>query len=163
LNEVRIAESARKRNIADEDILHAYTNHIAGLIMDNEMTMLIGPATDGTLLEVGVVRREGYTLSARHGRPPQVPKVIAMPRTLQEILEHADELAERFENHEPAEGDRMTDAELALSRAVIASARSDKAVADAVAAARATGSSWTRIATLVGTSAQSARERFGAA
>ncbi len=64
MNEVRIAESARKRNIADEDIIHAYINHIAGFIMDNEMTMLIGPATDGTLLEIGVVRREGDTLIA---------------------------------------------------------------------------------------------------
>jgi hypothetical protein len=84
-----------------------------------------------------------------------------MPRTLQEILEHADELAERFENYQPADGDRMTDAELALSRAVIDSARSDKAVADEVAAARASGSSWTRIAALLGITAQSARERFG--
>jgi hypothetical protein len=64
LNDVRIAESARKRNIADEDILHAYTNHIAGFIMDEEMTMLIGPATDGTLLEIGIVRRKGDTLIA---------------------------------------------------------------------------------------------------
>jgi hypothetical protein len=86
-----------------------------------------------------------------------------MPRTLQEILDHADELAERFENYEPTDDERMTDAELALSRAVIASARTNQAVADAVAAARATGSSWTRIAAVLGTSAQSARERYGAA
>jgi hypothetical protein len=32
--------------------------------MDEEMTMLIGPATDGTLLEIGIVRREGDTLIA---------------------------------------------------------------------------------------------------
>jgi hypothetical protein len=64
LNEVRIADSARKRNIADEDIIHAYTNHIAGFIMNDEMTILVGPAIDGTLLEIGVVRREGHTLIA---------------------------------------------------------------------------------------------------
>jgi hypothetical protein len=80
-----------------------------------------------------------------------------MARTLQEILEHADELAERFESYEPAEGDRMTEAELALSRAVIADAQGEKAVA----AARATRSSWTRIAALLGTSARSARARYG--
>jgi hypothetical protein len=77
------------------------------------------------------------------------------------ISDHADKFAERFENYEPAEGDPMTDAELALSRAVLASACTDQAVADAVAAARATGSSWSRIATLLGITAQSARERFG--
>lgn len=84
-----------------------------------------------------------------------------MPRTLNDILAHADELASRFEKYEPAPHDAMTQAELALSRAVIASARSSKAVADAVAEARAEGTSWSRIATLLGTSPQSARERFG--
>ena len=28
-----------------------------------------------------------------------------MPRSVQEILDHADELAARFEDYEPAEGD----------------------------------------------------------
>ncbi len=84
-----------------------------------------------------------------------------MPRTLNDILAHADELAERFENYEPAEGDRFTPAELVLSHAVIARAHSDKAVADAVTAARDAGSSWARIANVLGTSAQSARERYG--
>jgi hypothetical protein len=28
-----------------------------------------------------------------------------MPRSIQEILDHADELAKRFEDYEPAEGD----------------------------------------------------------
>jgi hypothetical protein len=29
-----------------------------------------------------------------------------MPRTTQEILDHADELAARFEQHEPADGSK---------------------------------------------------------
>ncbi len=84
-----------------------------------------------------------------------------MPRTLNDILAHADELASRFENDEPDKGDRFTPAEFTLSQAVIARARSDKAVADAVKAARVEGSSWARIANVLGTSAQSARERYG--
>lgn len=83
-----------------------------------------------------------------------------MPRTLQEILDHADELAERFETYEPRDEDRFTPAELALSHAVIDNARASQAVADAVAAARDAGSSWPRIASLLGVSPQSARERF---
>lgn len=83
-----------------------------------------------------------------------------MPRTLQEILDHADELAERFEKYEPNDDDRLTPAELALSHAIIDDARASQAVANAVAAARDAGSSWPRIASLLGVSAQSARERY---
>lgn len=41
---------------------------------------------------------------AHTGRPSQVPAVIEMPRSIQEILDHADELARRFEEYEPTEG-----------------------------------------------------------
>lgn len=51
-----ILPSARKRGIADEDILHALHNAIRSYPDqgDYELTVAIGPATNGvTLLEVG--------------------------------------------------------------------------------------------------------------
>ena len=85
-----------------------------------------------------------------------------MPRTIQEILDHADELAERFEAYEPAEGDERSVEEYLLQRAALARARSERQIIEAVAAARARGISWSRIGELLGTSAQAAQQRYGA-
>jgi len=52
---VRIAETARKHAIADEDMLHAVRNAIAQWRLDDNFTMRVGPAHDGNLLEVGVL------------------------------------------------------------------------------------------------------------
>jgi hypothetical protein len=75
-----------------------------------------------------------------------------MPRTIQEILDHADELAERFENHEPGDGDERPVEEYMLERAALGRARSERQVIEAVIAARAAGASWQRIGNLLGTS-----------
>ncbi len=85
-----------------------------------------------------------------------------MPRSIQEILDHADELAQRFEDYEPAEGDESPIEEYSLQRAAMARARSERQILDAVAAARAAGISWARIGELLGTSAQAAQQRYGA-
>jgi hypothetical protein len=53
-----IAESARRHGIADEDMLHTVRNAIATEDLGDGLTMFIGPATDATLLEVGVVDGE---------------------------------------------------------------------------------------------------------
>jgi predicted phage gp36 major capsid-like protein len=84
-----------------------------------------------------------------------------MPRTAQEILDHADELAARFENHEP--GDDLHDAiELRLVReAFLARAAAERALGDAVARARRNGHSWASIGAMVGTSGEAARQRYG--
>ena len=73
-----------------------------------------------------------------------------MPRTIQEILDHADELAERFESYEPGAGDERPVEEYMLERQVI----------EAVVAARAAGASWQKIGGLLGTSAQAAQQRY---
>jgi hypothetical protein len=54
---VRITESARRRGIADEDMLHAITHHLSYFVDegDEELVMFIGPARNGAVLEVGVV------------------------------------------------------------------------------------------------------------
>jgi hypothetical protein len=84
-----------------------------------------------------------------------------MPRSIQEILDHADELARRFEDYEPAEGDERPVGEYLLERAVLARARGEQQVVDAVVAARAAGATWHKIGTILGTSAQAAQQRYG--
>jgi hypothetical protein len=85
-----------------------------------------------------------------------------MPRSIQEILDHADELAQRFEDYEPAEGDERPVEEYFLQRAALARARSERQILDAVTAARTAGIPWSKIGELLGTSAQAAQQRYGA-
>lgn len=85
-----------------------------------------------------------------------------MPRSIQEILDHADELAQRFENYEPADGDERPVEEYLLQRAALARAHSERQIVDAVAAARTAGTSWAKVGQLLGTSAQAAQQRYGA-
>jgi hypothetical protein len=85
-----------------------------------------------------------------------------MPRSIQEILDHADELAKRFEDYEPDPADERPVEEYLLERAALARARSERQIVDAVTAARANSVSWQRIGELLGTSAQAAQQRYGA-
>ena len=86
-----------------------------------------------------------------------------MPRSIQEILDHGDELAKRFEEYEPKAGDERVLEEYLLERATIARARSERQIVEAVTAARSKGLSWQRIGDILGTSAQAAQQRYGAA
>jgi len=86
-----------------------------------------------------------------------------MPRSIQEILDHADQLAERFENFDPDDAVEIPVEEYLLRRAVIARARSEQQLLDAVAKARSAGVSWQKIGTLLGTSAQAAQQRYSSA
>lgn len=52
---MRIAESARKHQVADEDMLHAARNPLSVAHSDEGFVMLIGPGRDSQLLEVGLV------------------------------------------------------------------------------------------------------------
>lgn len=85
-----------------------------------------------------------------------------MPRSIQDILDHADELAKRFEDYEPGPDDERPVGEHLLRRAVLARARSEKQVVDAIVAARAAGMSWQKIGAILGTSAQGAQQRYAA-
>lgn len=84
-----------------------------------------------------------------------------MPRSIQDILDHADELARRFEEYEPSEDDEKPVEEYLLKRAALARARSERQIVEAVAAARSAGIPWSRIGELLGTSAQAAQQRYG--
>jgi hypothetical protein len=85
-----------------------------------------------------------------------------MPRSIQEILDHADGLAQHFEDYEPAEGDERPVEEYLLQRAAVARARSERQIVEAVTAARTAGIPWSKIGELLGTSAQAAQQRYGA-
>jgi len=85
-----------------------------------------------------------------------------MPRSIQEILDHADELAQHFEDYEPNPDDERPVEEYLLERAALARARSERQILDAVTAARSKGVSWQRIGELLGTSAQAAQQRYAA-
>lgn len=84
-----------------------------------------------------------------------------MPRSIQDILDHADQLAKRFENYDPDAGDERSVEEYLLERAALARARSERDIVDAIAAARSKGVPWQRIGELLGTSAQAAQQRYG--
>jgi hypothetical protein len=83
-----------------------------------------------------------------------------MPRSIDEILEQADELAARFEAHEPGE---VVDAAAlrAVRAAFLERAEAERHLADAVSVARAQGHSWAAIGAMVGTSGEAARQRYG--
>ena len=52
---MRIAQTARKHGITDDDMLHAVRNPIAQWQLDEDFTMRVGPAQYGDLLEVGIL------------------------------------------------------------------------------------------------------------
>ena len=68
-----------------------------------------------------------------------------MPKSIQEILDHADELAEQLEDYEPQPGDERPVEEYLLERAALARARGERQIVDAVTAARAKNVPWQRI------------------
>jgi hypothetical protein len=84
-----------------------------------------------------------------------------MPRSREEIIEHADELAKRFEGYEPNAGDERGVAEYLLGRAAIELARSERGLAEAAEGARRAGLTWRQIAETLGISSQAAQQRYG--
>ncbi len=84
-----------------------------------------------------------------------------MPRSLEAILEQADELAARFENHEPR-SDNVADATALrmVRKAFQERVAAGRRLADAVATTRADGHSWAMIGNMVGTSGEAARQKY---
>lgn len=88
---------------------------------------------------------------------------MTMPRTVEEILAHADELAARFEDYVPNPGDELDAAAIGQLRAAVAEqSAAERHMLDAVKAARDAGMSWASIGTFVGTTGEAARQRYGA-
>lgn len=84
-----------------------------------------------------------------------------MPRTVDEILQHADELAARFESYEPNPADELDTGAVALLRAAVAErSQAERHLIDAIRSAREAGMPWSAIGTFVGTSGEAARQRY---
>ena len=85
-----------------------------------------------------------------------------MPRSVDDILKHADELAARFEGYEPEPSDELDRDAVALLRVAVQE-RSDaeRHVLAAIQKAREVGMSWSLIGTFVGTSGEAVRQRYG--
>lgn len=87
---------------------------------------------------------------------------MTVPRSVDEILAHAEEMAREFEEYTPAPGDeRDPEAFLALRRATLLRAEAERSVEEAVQRARDRGFSWRSIGAVLGTSGEAARQRYG--
>jgi hypothetical protein len=87
---------------------------------------------------------------------------MTMPRTVPDIVEHGDELAKRFEDYDPSPADeRSPEIFAALRRAVLDRAKAEGALQQAITEARRDGYSWRAIGSLIGTSGEAARQRYG--
>lgn len=85
-----------------------------------------------------------------------------MPKTLQEITAHAEELTRAFEDFEPDSSQRRPVEPLRHLRAAVQDrARAEQSVAAAVVEMRAADYTWPMIGTTLGTSAEAARQRYG--
>ena len=84
-----------------------------------------------------------------------------MPRTVDEILQHADELAAHFESYEPNPADELDAGAVALLRAAVAErSQAERHLIDAIRKAREAGMPWSAIGTFVGTTGEAARQRY---
>ena len=63
---MRIGQPARNHGVADDDIEHAVRNAMRRRDMGENLTMLIGPASDGALPEIGVLDLDGNDPVAIH-------------------------------------------------------------------------------------------------
>lgn len=50
-----IADSARKHGVADDDLIHAFSNPMRAFDLGEGFTMLVGGDRSGQLIEIGVV------------------------------------------------------------------------------------------------------------
>lgn len=86
-----------------------------------------------------------------------------MPRSVEEILAHAEELSARFETYDPNPADELDAAAVALLRSAVAErSAAERHMLDAVRAAREAGLSWSAIGSFVGTTGEAARQRYSA-
>ena len=84
-----------------------------------------------------------------------------MPRTVDEILAQADELAAHFETYEPKASDELDAGAVALLRSAVAErSAAERHLLEAVRAAREAGMPWSAIGSLVGTTGEAARQRY---
>lgn len=87
---------------------------------------------------------------------------MRLPRTVDEVLQRADDLAARFKDYEPDPAQEFDPGAIALLRAAIQErSHAERHVLEAIRAARVAGMSWSAIGLIVGTSGEAARQRYG--
>jgi hypothetical protein len=137
------------------------------ILLDDDLMMLIGPATDGALLEIGILDIEGDDPVVIHAQPLR-PKFhrfsdeVTMTRHTDKEIEQA---ARRFEHLvDTLDPDtahvESTDDLREIATAAKAVRADDARLREAVLLARARGRSWNHIALALGVSRQAARQRF---
>jgi hypothetical protein len=85
-----------------------------------------------------------------------------MPRTAQEIMSQADHLAKHFEDHVPDSAVVRDAASLQrVRKAFLKKAAAEEELLKAVVGARDDGQSWGSIGSMLGTSGEAARQRYG--
>jgi hypothetical protein len=85
-----------------------------------------------------------------------------MPRTAQEIMSQADQLAKHFEDHDPDPANMREAASLRkIRKAFLRRAGAEEELLNAVLSARIDGQSWGVIGAMLGTSGEAARQRYG--
>ncbi len=135
--------------------------------MDDDLTMLIGPGTDGRLLEISVLDLAGEDPVVIHDGAPT--GVLSIPAVRGEQMPHIDddiaEPARRFErladDLDPATTTAEPIDDLRQIAAVSEAVRADEArLQKSVSIARAHDRSWNEIAIALGVSRQAARQRF---
>ncbi|MQA12407.1 MAG: hypothetical protein GEU98_28530 [Pseudonocardiaceae bacterium] len=90
--------------------------------------------------------------------------MTTMPRSMQEIINQADELADRFESYSPNPDDQRDPRPLESLRSAVAErVAAETAIVRAVGEARDAGYSWATIGALLGTSGEAARQRYAQA
>src|SRR5664279_4616505 len=87
-----------------------------------------------------------------------------MPKTLQEIIDHADDMSAAFDHYQPDPATLRDPAPMLRARtAVQARAQAEADVAAAVTSMRSAGYSWAAIGMVVGTTGEAARQRYSEA
>jgi hypothetical protein len=64
-----ITESARRHDVSDEDIHHAWRNRITSTELDDGFVMWVGPDWAGKFIEIGVVNDTAIVHAYRPARP----------------------------------------------------------------------------------------------
>jgi hypothetical protein len=86
-----------------------------------------------------------------------------MPRSTEDIIKQADEMAKRFEDSAPGFSNVKDASTLRRVRHLfLQRAEVERDLIEAVGAAREDGQSWAAIGAMLGTSGEAARQRFGA-
>ena len=118
------------------------------VVMDDDLIMMIGPDSAGSLLEVGVLGMNGET---------------QMRRTEDEIKRAAKRFDRLADDLDPATTDVLRTEDLREVAAASEAVRANESqLREAVEIARAHGRSWNEIAVALGVSRQAARQRFTA-